>query len=92
MIDFLDQIFLTILNQVRLVIMHFLNFNSFLTVKYNTHTKKVHKTCINVPLAGVAQWIEHQPMNQRVSGWFPPDHMVTCLGCRPGPQRGATTH
>ena len=35
-------------------------------------------------LAGVAQWIEHQPVNQRVAGWIP--SQGTCLGCRPGPQ------
>ena len=29
-------------------------------------------------LAGVAQWIECQPVNQKVA----------CLGCRPGPQLG----
>ena len=34
-------------------------------------------------LAGVAQWIEHQPVNQRVAGWIP--SQGTCLGCRPGP-------
>ena len=35
-------------------------------------------------LAGVAQWIEHQPVNQRVTGLMP--SQGTCLGCRPGPQ------
>ena len=35
-------------------------------------------------LAGVAQWIECQPMNQRVTGSIP--SQGTCLGCRPGPQ------
>ena len=35
-------------------------------------------------LAGVAQWIEHPPMNQRVTGSIP--SQGTCLGCRPGPQ------
>ena len=33
-------------------------------------------------LAGVAQWIGCQPMNQRVMG------QGTCLGCGPGPQFG----
>ena len=33
-------------------------------------------------LAGVAQWIEHWPMNQSVTGSFP--SQGTCLGCRPG--------
>ena len=30
-------------------------------------------------LAGVAQWIEHRPANQRVTGWIP--SQGTCLGC-----------
>ena len=40
-----------------------------------------------VALAGVAQWIEHQPANQRVASLIP--SQGTCLGCRPGPQWGA---
>ena len=32
----------------------------------------------------VAQWIEHQPTNQRVASSIP--IQGTCLGCRPGPQ------
>ena len=35
-------------------------------------------------LAGVAQWIEHWPENQRVRGSIPSHG--TCLGCRPGHQ------
>ena len=35
-------------------------------------------------LAGVAQWIEHQPANQRVAHSIP--SQGTCLGCGPGPQ------
>ena len=38
-------------------------------------------------LSGVAQWIECQPVNQRVKGSIP--SQGTCLGCRPGPQLGA---
>ena len=33
-------------------------------------------------LAGAAQWIEHWPVNQRVSGSIP--SQGTCLGCGPG--------
>ena len=36
-----------------------------------------------VTLAGVAQWIEPGPVNQRVAGLIP--SQGTCLGCRPGP-------
>ena len=39
---------------------------------------------IRIHLAGVAQWIEHQPANQRVTGSIP--SQGTCLGCRPDPQ------
>ena len=35
-------------------------------------------------LAGVAQWIEFRPMNQRVTGSIP-SNLGTCLGCRPCP-------
>ena len=35
-------------------------------------------------LAGVAQWIERRPENQRAAGSIP--SQGTCLGCRPGPQ------
>ena len=37
--------------------------------------------------AGVAQWIERGPVNQRVTGSIP--SWGTCLGCGPGPQLGA---
>ena len=35
------------------------------------------------PPAGVAQWVEHGPANQRVSSSIP--SQGTCLGCGPGP-------
>ena len=38
-------------------------------------------------LAGVAQWIERQPVYQRVTSLIP--SQGTCLGCEPGPQQGA---
>ena len=45
-------------------------------------------------LAGVAQWTEHRPANQRVMDWIPTQG--TCLGWRPGPPVGGalevTTH
>ena len=34
-------------------------------------------------MAGVAQWIEHGPVNQRVTGSIP--SQGTSLGCGPGP-------
>ena len=37
-------------------------------------------------LAGVAQWIEHRPVNQGVAGLIPSRR--TCLGCRPGSWQG----
>ena len=39
-----------------------------------------------ITLAGVAQWVEHQPANQKVTGLIP--SQGTCLGCRPGPCLG----
>ena len=39
-----------------------------------------------VALAGVAQWIEHWPRNQKVTGSIP--CQGTCLGWGPGPQLG----
>ena len=37
-------------------------------------------------MAGVAQWTERWPANQRVTGLIP--SQGTCLGFRPGPQKG----
>ena len=49
---------------------------------------------LNGALAGVAQWIEHGPVKQRVSGSIP--SQGTCLGFGPRPLWGgmqeATTH
>ena len=39
---------------------------------------------VNSALAGVAQWIECLPVNQRIIGSIPSPG--TCLSCRPGPQ------
>ena len=39
-------------------------------------------------LAGVAQWIEGWPANQRVAGSIP--SQGTCLGCGPSPQLGVS--
>ena len=38
-------------------------------------------------LAGVAQWIEHQTVNERVTSLSP--SQGPCLGCGPGLQLGA---
>ena len=38
-------------------------------------------------LAGVPQWMESCPVNQKVAGSIP--SQVTCLGWGPGPQLGA---
>ena len=42
------------------------------------------KKCINKALAGVSQWIECQPANQKVSSSI--HSQGACLGCGPGPQ------
>ena len=46
--------------------------------------KKIQSEMKNTGLAGVAQWIENHPVNQKVAGSIP--SQGTCLGCRPGPQ------
>ena len=51
-----------------------------LNVLQHVITKKISKSV----LAGVAQWIECQPANQRVTGSIP--SQGTCLGCGPDPQ------
>ena len=38
---------------------------------------------ISPALAGIAQWTECRPVNQRVAGLIPSQD--TCLGCGPGP-------
>ena len=46
-----------------------------------------------IALAGVAHWIDHGPVNQRVASSIP--GQGTCLACGCGPQLGAceaTTH
>ena len=51
------------------------------------HSKRQEKQVQKRPgaLSGVAQWIEHRPVNQRVTGLIP--SQGTCLGyLRPGPQ------
>ena len=47
-----------------------------------------------LPLAGIAQWIEHQPVNQRVTGWIPSlEHMPGLRAKSPvGGAQDATTH
>ena len=40
-----------------------------------------------IAVAGVCQWNECWPANQRVAGLIP--SQGTCVGCGPGPQQGA---
>ena len=63
-------------------------FNIVLEVLATAITEKEE-----IALAGVAQWIERQPTNQRVTGLIP--SQGTCVGCGSGPGRSigeATTH
>ena len=57
----------------------------------NIEFRIVNDTLVNIKvsftLAGVAQWIEHWPANQAVTGLTP--SLGTCLGCGPGPRLGA---
>ena len=50
------------------------------------YTKRNDKN-VYLDVAGVAQWIECWPVNQRVAGSIP--SQGTCHGCGPGPQRRA---
>ena len=62
----------------------FLNPTSILAASLCLYT--VHIRDRKGALAGVAQWIECWPENQRVTGSIP--SQGTCLGCGPGPQWG----
>ena len=57
--------------------------NIHLVLKRNQHFKKLF---IFSALAGVAQWIECRPVNQKGTGSIP--SQGTCLACRPGPWLG----
>ena len=52
----------------------------------NTTTSLPEVNC-NFSLTGVAQWIECQPVNQKVAGSIPSQNIW--LGCESGPQLGA---
>ena len=51
------------------------------------HLKRSGIKIIGLALAGVAQWIECWSANPNVSDLIPSQD--TCLGCGPGPQKGA---
>ena len=55
---------------------------SFGHVKFEVSNKNLSRA-----LTSVAEWIEYQPANQKVTGLIP--GQGTCLGCRMGPQCGA---
>ena len=57
----------------------FVNLQSYY---YNYNESKILITA----LAGVVQWIDCWPANQKVAGLIP--SQGTCLGCRPGLQWG----
>ena len=52
--------------------------------KYNKSLKLKDRSKTRIHPGGVAQWIEHELVNQRVTSWIP--SQGTGLGCRPGPQ------
>ena len=70
-----------------------LEFPCFLMFKFHDGQGKhlfnlLHRTLTRkASLAGVAQWIECQPVNQRVAGSIPSQD--TCLGYGPRPRLGA---
>ena len=70
-------------------LLFFLQFFIHISLSYILFTfiDELHKKYIYIALAGVAQWIECRPANQRVTGLIP--SQGTCLGCSPVPQLGA---
>ena len=56
--------------------------NSCFTLSLSLPPSKTKQTA----LACVAQWMECQPVNQKVAGSIP--GQGTCLGCGPGPRLG----
>ena len=62
-----------------LAVVQLLMYNLNLKMRESDRQNSEHSA-----LAGVAQWIECQLVNQRVAGSIPSQR--TCLGCRPGPQ------
>ena len=71
-----------------------MKIGEFLCSHFNIEDERKHATFSTCDvllfqersLAGVAQWIECQPVNQRVTGSIPTQG--TSLGCGPGPQLG----
>ena len=63
---------------------HYTMLYYFKKVKNTTEMPKKKKKS---SLAGVAQWMERWPANQRVAGLIP--SQGTCLDWGPGPQLGA---
>ena len=68
--------------------LHILNPNNTLQdhVKAGMRIQHLLSHILNrfVALAGMAQWIECWPANQKVTSLIP--SQGTCLGCRPGPR------
>ena len=53
----------------------------------NKEAETIHQLShqnVKTALAGVAQWMECWPANQRITALIP--GWDTCLGCRPGPR------
>ena len=62
------------------------NLQKMFWLQNQTQTRQFLRKPFGV-LAGVAQWTEHWPVNQRVISSIP--SQGTCLGYGPGPQLGA---
>ena len=65
-------------------VIRYLRCRNLHTIRWGAMKEKVGY----LALAGVAQWTEHWPVNQRAISLIPSQD--TCLGCRPGqvPSRG----
>ena len=64
-------------------------YNIHKSINVTHHINKMKHKNHMIALAGVAQWIECWPANQRVTCSI--GSQGTCLGCRPGTLKGACT-
>ena len=59
------------------------SYSEFFTLHVGFFNIKLAKLKLACALAGVAQWIDCQPVNQRVAGFIPSQGTCLCYG--PGP-------
>ena len=76
---------LDLINELGKLVGYKANVQKLMAFLYINNELSERETKKTIPaLAGVAQWIELLPENQRVGSLIP--SQGTCLGCGPGPQ------